>query len=187
MPASWPLLAQPWAGGVAGWLVVSGGLVCDIVAGILTNPVSALVAAPVLALPAVIGVGLSIVQFRQARSCGADLVSWWHLTGVALAAVIWLAWPTSYGVLYGVSSARNACLILVGGRTPTADCLVRATQALDSRNAAWWLTGLVILMMALLTRRARMAPWAAIPIALAGCLIATHFLELLTLHYHPGG
>ncbi len=46
----------------------------------------------------------------------------------------------------------------------------------------WWLTGLLILIMALLARRSRIAAWAAIPAALAGCLLATHFLKPLLLH-----
>ena len=33
---------------------------------------------------------------------------------------------------------------------------------------------------------ARIAAWAAIPTALAGCLLATHFLELLLVYYHSG-
>jgi len=186
-PGSWPLLAQPWAGGAAGWLVVSGALVADIVAGIVTNKAPVLVATLVLAFLAAVAVGFSVVQYQQARSCGAEPASWWHLGGIALAAIAWLAWPTSPGVLSGVSSARQACNVLLSRPAPTADCLARASHAIDSRNLVWWLTGALILMMAPLSRRAKMAAWAAIPIALAGCLLATHFLELLILHYQPGG
>jgi hypothetical protein len=182
-PWSWPLLAQPWAGGVAGFGVVFGGLVTDIVAGVVTNTAPALVATLVLAFPAAVAVGFSVVQYQQARSCGAEPASWWHLGGIAAAAFTWLVWPTSPGVLYGVSGARQACVVLGG---PMAGCLARASQAIDDRNLAWWLTGALILMMALLARRARMAAWAAIPTALAGCLLATHFLELLLLDYHGG-
>ena len=182
-PGSWPLLAQPWAGGMAGWLVAFGTLLADIVAGIVTNPASALVATLVLALPAAVAVGFSVVQYQQVRSCRAEPASWWHLSGIAAAALTWLAYPTHPGVLYGVNSARQACIIL-STPTPTADCLARTVRAMDASNVAWWLTGVLILMMALLTRRSRIAAWSAIAVALAGCLIATHFLELLLLYYH---
>ena len=186
-PWSWPLLAQPWAGGAAGWLVVFGGLVADIVAGIATNKAPVLVATLVLAFPAAVAVGFSVAQYQQARSCGAEPASWWHLGGIALAALVWLTWPTSPGVLDRVRGAGQACTVLLSTPTPTADCLARARDAYDSRNLVWWLTGALILMIAPLSRRARMAAWAAIPIAFAGCLLAAHFLELLLLHYHPGG
>jgi hypothetical protein len=184
-PGSWPLLAQPWAGGAAGWLVVFGGLVADVVAGIATNKAPVLVAALVLAFPAAVAIGFSVAQYRQARACGAEPASWWHLGGIAAAALAWLTWPTSPGVLDRTSGARQACMVLLG--QPTADCLARATHAFDSRTLVWWLTGALIVTMALLFRRARMAAWAAIPVALAGCLLATHVLELLVLHYQPGG
>ncbi len=100
--------------------------------------------------------------------------------------VTWLVWPTSPGVLYGVGGARNTCLAL-GNPSPAAECLTRATQAIDAKNLVWWLTGVLILIMALLVRRSRIAAWAAIPAALAGSQLATHFLELLLLHYHVGG
>lgn len=187
MPSSWPLLAKPWAGAIAGWLVVFCACVFEIAAGIFTNPAPVLVATVVLAFPAVVAIGFTFVQFRQARLCGAEPASRWHLAGVAAAVFTWLAWPTGPGVLYGVASARRACIILLGKPRPTADCLARAAQAMDARNIAWWLAGALIVMIALLARRARMAAWAAIPVALAGCLIATHFLELLLLHYHPAG
>jgi len=184
-PGSWPLLAQPWAGGAAGWLVVFIALVADIVAGIATNKAPVLVATLVLAFLAAVAVGFSVAQHQQARSCGAEAASWWHLGGIALAALVWLTWPTSPGMLDGVKDARQACVVLLGRTTP--NCLARASHAFDGRNLVWWLTGALIVMMALLSRRARMAAWAAIPVALAGCLLATHFLELLLLHYQSGG
>lgn len=187
MPGSWPLLAQPWAGGIAGWVVVASAIVADIVAGIVTNSAPPLVASLVLAFPAVVVFGFSVVQFQQTRSCGAEPTRWWHLLGIGGAAFTWLAWPTHPGALYGVASARRACAILLGVPKPTKDCLARAVYAMDRHNIAWWLTGALILMIALLARRSRMAAWAAIPTALAGCLIAGHFLELLLLHYHQGG
>ena len=37
---------------------------------------------------------------------------------------------------------------------------------------------------ALLARRSRIAAWAAIPAALAGCQLATYFLNQIVLYYH---
>jgi hypothetical protein len=36
----------------------------------------------------------------------------------------------------------------------------------------------------LLARRSRIAAWASIPVAFAGCQLAGHFFQLLLLHYH---
>lgn len=185
-PASRPRLAQPWAGGLAGWVVVVGALIAELVAGIVTNSASTLVAATALAFPAAVAVAFSIVQWLQVRRSGADRASWWHLAGIAAAVVTWQAWPTSPGILYGAASARKACNAL-GQPSQATDCLTRAIQAMDAKNLVWWLTGTLILLLALLVRRSRIAAWAAIPAAVGGCLLATHFLEQLLLHYQPGG
>ncbi len=58
---------------------------------------------------------------------------------------------------------------------------------MDNRNLVWWLTGALIVAAALAARRSRIAAWAAIPAALGGCTLATHFLELLLRQYHAGG
>jgi hypothetical protein len=39
---------------------------------------------------------------------------------------------------------------------------------------------------ALLARRSRIAAWATIPLALAGCQLATWFLNQIVLYYHLG-
>ena len=41
----------------------------------------------------------------------------------------------------------------------------------------------MILVTALLTRRSRIVAWAAIPVAFAGCELATYFLQALLNHY----
>jgi hypothetical protein len=185
-PGSRPPLAQPWAGGLVGWVVAVGALVAELVAGIVTNSATTSVAAAVLAFPVAVALAVSIVQWQQVRTSGADRTSWWHLAGIAAAVVTWQAWPTSPGVLYGTASARNACHAL-GQSTRATDCLARAIDAMDAKNLVWWLTGALILILALLVRRSRIAAWAAIPAAVGGCLLATHFLEQLLLHYQPGG
>jgi hypothetical protein len=171
---------------VTAWLIVFGALLFDVVGGIVVNAASAAVAAAVLAFPVAVAAGFAVVQWRQVRSSGAEPASWWHLAGIGAALVVWLAWPTTPGAIYGVTSARQACLILIS-KIPTTECLARATRAMDSSNLTWWLTGILIVAAALLTRRSRIAAWAAMPAALAGVLLATHFLELLLLHYRPLG
>jgi hypothetical protein len=49
-----------------------------------------------------------------------------------------------------------------------------------------WLTGALVLAAALLARRSRIAAWAAIPAAFAGCQLASLFLELLRHHQASG-
>jgi len=125
------------------------------------------------------------VQWWQVRSSATEPASWWHLAGIAVGVLIWLLWPTAPGLLAGADgSARAACAVLP--TTLTSDCLHRAAQALDSHNLAWWSTAALILVAALLTRRSRIAAWAAIPVALAGCVLATHFLEELLTYYQVG-
>lgn len=181
-----PLLARPWEGGVAAWVIVVGATAAEIVAGIVTNTLPAAVAVPALALPVAVAAGFAAVQWWQVRSSQAEPASWWHLGGVAAALVTWLMYPTAPGVLASAGNSRIACEVLVGAYV-TPDCLARAAAAFDLRDLAWWLAGFLILGAALLTRRSRIAAWAAIPTAFGGVLIASHFLELLLLHYHAGG
>jgi len=178
-----PLLTYPWEAGVTGWVVVFGAVVAELVGGIVTNQMPMVIAAPVLAFPVAVAAGFSVVQWWQVRSSGAERASWWHLAGIAAAVFVWLGYPTTPGILAEVSNARDACYSLYW---PTPGCLSRVTQAMDNHNLSWWLTGGLILAAALLTLRSRIAAWAAIPTALAGCLLATHFLELLLVYYHSG-
>jgi hypothetical protein len=185
LPAPRPLLTLPWEAGVTGWIVVFGAVVAEIVAGSVTNRMPTAIAAPALAFPVVVAAGFAVVQWQQVRSSGAEPASWWHLAAIASAMFTWLVWPTAPGMLAPAASARSACIILVS--QPTPECLSRAAHAMDNRNLVWWLTGALIVAAALAARRSRIAAWAAIPAALGGCTLATHFLELLLRQYHAGG
>lgn len=180
-----PLLARAWEGGFTGWVVIFGASVAELAAGIVTNLMPMAVAAPALVIPVAVAAGFAVVQWWQVRSAKAEPASWWHLGGIAAALFTWIVYPTVPGPLAQAGNARQACFALYSNLTP--DCLHRATQAMDNRALVWWLTGGVILGAALLTRRSRIAPWAAIPAAFGGCLLAYHFLEVLVLHYQPGG
>ena len=178
-----PLLTQPFEGGLTGWIVVFAAVIAEVAGGAVTNRMSTAVTVPVLALPVAVAFGFAAVQWWQVRSSAAGPASWWHFGGIAAAVLVWLLWPMAPGILNGADgSARAACAVLP--TTQTADCLHRAAQALDSRNIVWWSTAALILVAALLARRSRIAAWAAIPLALAGCQLATHFLEQLLLYYH---
>jgi hypothetical protein len=168
---------------VIGWVAVGGALLIELVGGLVTNQMPMVVAAPVLVLPVAVAAGFAIVQWWQVRSSGAERPSWWHLTGVAPALFVWLVFPTIPGILVTDSNARATCYSLY---QPTPGCLHRAAQAMDYHDLVWWLTGALILAVALLARRSRIAAWATIPLAFAGCLLATHFLQLLLLYYHAG-
>jgi hypothetical protein len=182
MPPSRPLLTQPWEAGVTGWIVVFGAVLAELVCSFVTFSSPAPVAVPVLLAPAAVAFGVGLVQWWQSHSSGAEPASWWHLGAVAAALFAWLIWPTAPGVLGGATgSAQAACNALP--TTQTARCLTLAAGAIDAHNLTWWLTGVMILVAALLTRRSRIAAWAAIPIAFAGCELATHFLQMLLNHY----
>lgn len=169
---------------MTGWIVVFGAILAELAASIVTNNSPTPVALPVLAAPAAVAVGVGLVQWWQARSARAEPASWWHLLGAAAGVVIWLIFPTYPGVLGGASNAAAACQVLP--TTDTAECLARATKAYDGHALAWWLTAAVILVMALLARRSRIAAWAAIPVAFAGCEIASHYLQVLLVQYQAG-
>ncbi len=161
------LLAQPFAGGVTGWAVVFGALLAEVAGGsVVANQASAAVVVPVLIVPALVVFGFAFAQWWQARWWGADPVSRWHLGGVAAAALTWVLWPYVPGGLAGAGppqcASSRACYLL--------------TQPVGQHDVAWWSTGILILAAALLARRSRIAAWAAIPAAFAGCQLATYFL-----------
>jgi len=179
-----PFFAQPWEAGLTGWLVVFGAVLVELVAGIVTNHLSISVAAPILITPAAIAVILGLVQWLQVRSVRVDPAPWWHLTGIGVALLAWVFWPITPSALQAVSNAHDACVMMY---TATPACVAQATAAMHDSSLTWWITGIVILAMAPLVRGSRIAAWAAVPVAFAGCLLASHYLELLLLHYHVTG
>ena len=184
-----PLLTRPFEGGLTGWAVVSGGVVAELAGGaVVANQLSTSTAVLVLVLPVVVMFGFAVVQWWQVRSSAAGPASWWHLGGPAAGLLIWVLWPTVPGPLSGTttvsgtSPGQAVCSVLPA--TAVADCLRRTAQAYDHHNLAFWSTGALILIAALLTRRSRIAAWAAIPAAAAGCQLATYFLNQIVLYYH---
>ncbi len=177
-------LAQPWQGGVTGWVVVFGALVLELIAGIVVNSMSMAVAATVLIIPAAVAIGFGCAQWLQVRASKAEPVPWWHLAGIAAGLFTWQAWPIVPSALQTVSSPRDVCTMIF---TATPDCLARAASALSANHLVFWITGAVIVALGLLARKSRIAVWSATPVALAGCQLAAHFLELLLLRYHVPG
>jgi hypothetical protein len=186
-PAPW--LTQPFEAGLTGWIVVCGAVIVELAGGAaVANQASTLIALLVLIIPVVVVSGFAVLQWWQVRSSRAEPAPWWHLAGIAAAALTWILWPTVPGALTGttaISGPRSAeafCYVLPAAEA--SDCVRRTAQAFDNHNLAWWTTGAVILIAALLARRSRIAAWGAIPIALAGCQIATYFLNQIVLYYH---
>jgi hypothetical protein len=180
-----PFLAQPFEAGVTGWIVIIGAILAEIIGGTVTYRMSTSVALPVLVIPAALALGFAAVQWWQVRSSGAEPANWWHFAGIAAGVLSWVLWPTMPGVLDGTGSASAACNAM--GESLTPGCLGRAAQALDKHNIVWWGTLVLIALLALLVRRSRIAAWAAVPVAFAGCLLATHYLEQLLVYYNAGG
>ncbi|MGH3197080.1 MAG: hypothetical protein ACRDNT_14335 [Streptosporangiaceae bacterium] len=191
-PPPAPLLTQAFEAGLTGWIVVSGAVIAELAGGAaVANQVSTAITVSVLIFPVVVAFGFAVVQWWQVRSLAAEPASWWHLTGIAAAVLTWLLWPTIPGALAGTAAIADTgsgwafCSAL-----PTAamsDCLHRTARAFDNHNLAWWSTGALILIAALLARKSRIAAWAAIPAALAGCQLATYFLNQVVLYYHLSG
>lgn len=186
-PAPW--LTQPFEAGLTGWILVCGAVIVELAGGaVVANQTSTVIALLVLIIPVVVVSGFAVVQWWQVRSSRAEPAPWWHLAGIAAAVFTWLVWPTVPGALAGTTavgspnSALAFCAVLPG--TAASDCLRRTAQAFDNHNLAWWSTGALILIAALLARRSRIAAWGAIPVAFAGCQIATYFLNQIVLYYH---
>ena len=179
-----PFLTLPWQGGFTGWIVVFGAILAELIGSVIVGNMPTAIAAPVLAGPVVIAAGFAAVQWQQVRSSRAEPASWWHMAGIAAALFMWLAWPITPAVLTTVSGAHDTCVMLY---SPTPACLSRVTAAMHDSDLVWWVTLVLIGAAALLARRSRIAAWAAIPVAFAGCTLAAHFLELLLIHYHFNG
>ncbi len=186
-PGPKPLLTQAFAGGMTAWVVIFCAVIAELAGGaVVGNQASAAIAVPVLIVPVVVVFGFAVVQWWQVRSSGAERPSWWHLGGVAAAAVTWLLWPTVPGALTGtgvpggMAQGHGFCYILPN----PAPCLHRAAQAADDHYLAFWCTGAVIVLAALLARRSRIAAYAGIPAALAGGQLSAFFLTQFVLYYH---
>lgn len=180
-PRPAPLLAQPFPAGMTGWVVVFGAVIAELTGGAAASQMPATIAMLVLIFPVVVAYGFAVVQWWQARAWGAEPASRWHLAGIAAAVLTWLLWPTvpralaDIGVLPVPSNSQAFCGALPS--TAQADYLRCVAQAVDNHDLAWWSTGALILIAALLARRSRIAAWAAIPAAFACCELATYFLN----------
>jgi len=172
---------------MTGWVVIFCAVIAELIGGaVVGNQASAAIAVPVLIAPVVVAFGFAVVQWWQVRSSGAEPTSWWHLGGIAAAAITWLLWPTvpsalqGTGVPGGMRGGHGYCYILPN----PVPCLHRAAQAADDHYLAFWCTGAVIVLAALLTRRSRIAAYAAMPAALAGSQLSAFFLTQFVLYYH---
>jgi hypothetical protein len=181
---STPFLARSWPAGVTGWIVIFGAVLVELIAGVVVNATSMAVAAPVLIAPAAIAVGFGIVQWVQARSVRVERPSWWHVGAIGMALFTWIVWPVTPSALLPIHNAHDACTMVY---TATPACVTRAADAMTGSDITWWVTGAVIVALVPLARRSRIAAWATIPVAFAGCQLASHFLELLLLHYNFAG
>jgi hypothetical protein len=191
-PRPAPLLTQPFAAGMTAWVVIFATVIAELAGGAaVANQTSVTVALLVLLIPVVVAFGFAVVQWWQVSSSGAEPASWWHLGGVAAAALTWLLWPTVPGALAGtgvpggMGHGKGFCYVLPDPAATSA-CLHRAAQDADYHYLAWWCTAAVIVLAALLARRSRIAAYAAIPAALAGTQLATFFLNQFVLDYHLG-
>ncbi len=170
---------------MTGWIVVFGAMLVELIGAAVTARMSIVITMPVLVLPIAVAFGFAVVQWWQVRASAAEPANWWHLSGVVAAAVLWLLFPNAPTALAGMRNALAACRALPV--PPASDCVPRAAQAFDYHDVAWWSTAAVILIAALLARRSRIAAWAAIPAAIAGCALASSFLEQLLIHFQVSG
>ena len=177
-----PLLVRPFQAGMTGWIVVSAAIVVVLVGGAITGQKSLAASMPVLVIPVVVAFAFAITQLWQVHANGTARPSWWHLGAIPAALLIWFLWPNTPNQINGDDGSAQA----VCNNIPTdsnAACLHRAAPALDAHNLVWWLALALIAVAALLGRWSRIAAWTSIPVAFAGALLASSFLEQVVLHY----
>jgi len=179
-----PFLTLPFQAGVTAWIIVFVGVMYELVAGVLTQTASNAVTAVVLALPVVIALIFGIIQIYQVRSSNAERSHWWHLGAIALGLLVWQLWPVTPSVLLPIHGARDTCVFMF---TATPACIAQAKSAYFASNLTWWITGGLIVALLPLVRYSKIAAWTALPLAFAGCQIASHFLALLLHNYHVTG
>ncbi len=177
-----PFLARPFEGGMTGWIVVFGAGLFALISAAVTSRMSIAISLPVLVTPIVIVYGFAVAQWWQVGASGAERANWWHLSGVVAALILWSLFPT---VPNGLSSASApaACSALPIPSSSLPDCLHRAALAFDYHAIAWWSAAGLIVAGALLARRSRIAAWAGIPTAIAGCALAASFLQQILNHF----
>ncbi|HET7014367.1 MAG TPA: hypothetical protein VFI65_10680 [Streptosporangiaceae bacterium] len=166
------------------WIIVFVGVLYELVAGVVTQTASNAVTIPVLALPVVVALTFAAIQVHQVRSSNAERSHWWHLGAIALGLLVWQLWPVTPSALLPVHNARDACVFMF---TATPACIAQAKSAYFASSLTWWITGGLILALVPLVRYSKIAAWTALPLAFAGCQLASHFLLLLLHHYHVTG
>ena len=180
-----PLLVRPFDGAVTGFVVVFLAMAVEIVSGAFASRMSPAVTIPLLVGPVVVAYGVALLQWWQVRAAGADRPSWWHLGAVVAALILWYVLPREPQQLAPFQNAGSACLSLpIPAHT---DCIPRAAQAFDNYTLVWWSAFGLILVGAMLARRSRIAAWAALPVALAGAILADNMLEQLLVHFNVSG
>ncbi len=174
MARSWWLSCQAW--------IVSAGAFVAVLAGVLvTHLMSTRVMAITLAVPVVIVVAVAAYEWWTARGY-CHVLPRPHLLGVVAGLVTWLLYQRAPSGLSFHPSPTRLCAYV---DRPTAECLTRAAAARSHSDLAWWLTGVLILMLATLARRSRTAAWSAPAIGFAGGGFALHFVEAL-IHAYGG-
>ena len=182
-----PLLVRPFESGtIAGILGIAATLIA-IIGGAVASRDSPLVTVPLLVIPIAVMTGFAVAQWLQMRASGADPVSCWQLLAVVVGLLLWYLSPRVPQPLADLHNARAVCSALPIPLSAHADCLQHAAQAFDNARIVWWAALALILLLALLARRSRIAAWAAIPTGLVGCVLANNMLEQVLVHFGISG
>ncbi len=179
-----PFLARPWPAGLTAWILIFGGVIYELIAGVVTQTVSTSITIPILALPVVVALIFAVIQAHQVRTSGAERSNWWHLGAIVVGLLIWQFWPVTPSVLLPIHGAHDTCVFMYQA---TPACLAQAKSAFFHSNLTWWLTGGLILALIPLVRFSKIGAWTAVPLAFAGCQLASHYLQILLHNYHVTG
>jgi hypothetical protein len=154
------------------WIICAASVVAVLIGGSVTNRMSFAVAAVTLATPAALCAGFAVAEWLEARRA-ALLLPRGHLAGPGVALVVWLLYSSGGGGDLFFSK-EYYCRSVIGDAD--AACLREAGQALQDGRLISWITLAVLVALALLARRSRVAAWSTIPIALAGQTLALQVL-----------
>jgi hypothetical protein len=169
---------------MTGWIVIVGGVVYELIVPIFIQSASNPVTFAVLAVPVVVALVLAVIQLQQVRATNSERPSWWHLSAIAIALIVWQFFPVTPPVLLPIHGAHDTCGFMY---TATPACIAVAKSAYFASNLSFWITGALIVALIPLVRYSKIGVWTAVPLAFAGDQLSLHFLQLMLHHYHVTG
>ena len=169
-----PRMARSWWASCQAGFVSIGGFFAVIIASAVTYRSSPWVMTATLGGLVAGFTAVAAYEWWAGRRLGIEL-SRLQLIVVAVGLVFWQLYQTSPGDLPYDPTSAQLCAYVQRVDRP---CLFEADAARLHSDIAWWSTGVLIVILALMARRSRTAAWATPAVAIAGGAVALHFLDV---------